>query len=255
MTGRQGKRHQQVFAFVCFGNDRAISNLVGTKATAPTRHFAFASDHSVFDDPANFMHVGAVRSQPDRVRRDLTAECVVLGQDQIADHAAALANVELMRPAARVGELVLWQAEPLHVLADFFRDTRIGRQKVQQTAMVVLDLASDLYSPIVARFRPLPARSGQVAAERRGVEIPLLIGQWIVLAEPAQVHVVADRPTGFDEAGDEFETRGVIVRRWSNGQPIVRRTQTQSETVSHDSGSRLARRAWFALIDQWQQTA
>ena len=103
-----------------------------------------------------------------------------------------------------------------------FSGTRaIGRQKVQQAAMIVLVLLGDLLAPRVARLRPFPARAGQVAAERRRVEVPLVVRQRVVLREPAQVHVVADRLAGGDEPRDELVALRIVVRRRRDRQAVV----------------------------------
>ena len=180
---------------------------------------------------------------------------MVFGQDEIANHAAAFANVNLMRPATPVGELVARQSKSSHVGSHLLGHARVGGEEVQQTAMVVLDLFRNLGAAVVARLRPFPTRAGQVAAKRRRVEIPFLVGQWVMLAEPAQVHVVADFLTGGDEAGNQFVGLWVVIRRRLDRQPIVGRAEAETKTIGHHARCRIARFAGFAFAYQRQQPA
>ena len=70
--------------------------------------------------------------------------------------------------------------------------------------MVVFDLSGNFHSPVVAGFGPFPACSRQIAAESGRVEIPFLIWQWVVFAEPSQVHVVTDCEAGVNKPCDQF---------------------------------------------------
>ena len=74
----------------------------------------------------------------------LPSKRAVLGRHKIADQAKAFANVELMRPAAGVRELVFRQTTTRHALSHLLRYEWVCRQKMQQAAMVVLVLASSL---------------------------------------------------------------------------------------------------------------
>ena len=121
--------------------------------------------------------------------------------------------------------------------------------------MIVLDLLRDIGATIIARLRPLPTRSGQVAAKRRRIEIPLLIRQWIMLAEPAQVHVVSVLLTGGDEAGDQLVVFRVVVRRRFDGQTVVGCAEAETKTIRHHARARITRFAGLAFADQRQQPA
>jgi len=59
--------------------------------------------------------------EPDRLRCDVPADAMVLGHHESGDHPPRFADVELVRPAAVVGELVAAQAESAHLVADGLR--------------------------------------------------------------------------------------------------------------------------------------
>ena len=142
VAGRKCKGDQQVFAFRRLGHDRVVTDVVRAKTTTSASYFSFANDHAVFHNAANLVHVGTVRTETDTFWRDLATERVVLGQDQIADHASTFANVDLVRPTAVVGELIFGQTKPdLASSRTFSGNAGIGLQEMEQTAMVVLNLA------------------------------------------------------------------------------------------------------------------
>src|SRR5690606_28448243 len=122
-------------------------------------------DHAVFDDAADLVDVGAVAAEADGGGSGLATVGVVLGQHQIADHAAGFAHIDLVRPTAVVGELVLGQAETLHVGAHFLRHARVGGEEMEQAAVVVLVLFGDLLALGVAGLGPRVRSAGQIAAE------------------------------------------------------------------------------------------
>ena len=106
------------------------------------------------------MDVGAVGAEGDGFRGDLPAEGVVLGHDEVADHSAGLADIDLVGPAAIVGELVAGQAEATHRFAHLLGHEWVSGEEVQQAAMVILMRLGDLLTAHVGSLRPFPARAG-----------------------------------------------------------------------------------------------
>ena len=161
-----------------------------------------------------------------------------------------------MRPTAVVDELILGQTEALHVIADLFRHSGVGGEKVKQAAMVVLEFLGQFIALRIAGFGPLPTQTGQVSAEGSGVEVPLVVGQLIVLGEPTKVHVVAIGEAGFDESHDQLVALRVVVRWRIDGDLVVWiRRQAEPIAVGLNAGSGFALNARFAFVDQWEQSA
>jgi len=208
-THRKG--HEQVFALGALRHDGVVAHRIRWSAVASGGDLALADDDAVLHDAADLMHVGAVAAETDGFRHGLASEGVVFGHDQVAHHAPGLADVDLVRPAAVVGELVLRQTEALHVATHPFRHTRIGGEEVEQAAMVVLVLLCDLLALGVAGLGPRMRGTGQVAAEGGGVEVPLVVWQRIMLREPAQVHVITDGEAGLNEARHELIALRIVV--------------------------------------------
>ena len=246
---------EQVFTFAGFRNDGPVADLIGPEATTSARGLAFARDDSVLHDAADFMRVGAVGTEADRVRCDLPAMRVMLGEHEVADHPPRLADVELMRPAAVVGELIPGQTEAFHVVAHLLRHARIGGEEMQQAAVVVLVVLRDFRPARVAGLGPFVARAGEVSAEGRRVEVPLLIRQFVVLGKPAQIHVIAICLARLDEARDDLVTLRIVIRRWCDGQSVRRCAQAETITIGLHTGRWFTGLAGFALIEQRQQSA
>src|SRR5205809_812504 len=83
----------------------------------------------------------------------------------------------------------------------------------------------------IARLGPFPACTRKIAAESRGVEIPFIVGQRIMLGEPAQVHLIANRPTCLNETNDQLIALGVVVQRRCDRQAIRSRSKTEPIAV------------------------
>ncbi len=90
------------------------------------------------------VRVHAVGRQADRNPRPPAAATVVLGHHVIAEHPPGLADVELVRPVAVVGEFVLGQAQGLELAADGLGHAGVVGQRPHQALLVVLVLADDL---------------------------------------------------------------------------------------------------------------
>ncbi len=146
----------------------------------------FPGDDAVANNPADFVRVDPIGTQPDGIGGDQLSSQVMLCHDDVAHHAASFTNVKLVRPAARIHEFIPRKAESLHVGPHPGRDSRVGGQKMQKAAVVVFVLFCDLIPLRIAGFGPGVACSGQVSTKRRGIEIPLLMRQGIVLGEPPQ---------------------------------------------------------------------
>ena len=89
------------------------------------------------------MRVHGVRRQADRVLDPTRAAAVVLGHHVGADHPPGLADVELVRPVAVVGELVPGQAPRLKMPADLLRHARMVGQRPHQPLLVIDVLLPD----------------------------------------------------------------------------------------------------------------
>ena len=121
--------------------------------------------------------------------------------------------------------------------------------------MIILDLFSDLFATLVARLGPLPTRSRQIAAEGRRVEIPFVVGKRIVLAEPTEIHFIAVRHAGLNEAGHQFITIRVVLRRRGNGDHVrsIGR-QTEPKAIRLHTRAPAVPLPRFAWVDQRQQS-
>src|SRR5688572_27680803 len=119
--------------------------------------------------------------------------------------------------------------------------------------MVIIDFLRDLSTAFIARIWPLPACPRKIATKRRSIEIPFLVGQRVVLAEPAEIHLVSIRLTRLDETSNEFVATGVVARRRINWQAIRFRAETKPVAVGHYPGSGFTGRAGVAFLNQRQQ--
>lgn len=57
---REGEGGEEVFAFVGLGNDCAVADLIGAKASATAGDLAFAGDDTVLHDATDFVDVRSV---------------------------------------------------------------------------------------------------------------------------------------------------------------------------------------------------
>ena len=92
--------------------------------------------------------------ETDGIVAHAAALAILLRHDVVADHPPRFAHIELVRPAAVVGEFVLGQAEALHVFAHLLGDAGIGGKEVKQAAMIVFVLLCDLLALRVGSLRP-----------------------------------------------------------------------------------------------------
>ena len=72
------------------------------------------------------------------------AEVVGFGHDVATDHAAGLADIKLIGPAAVVGELVRREAVTVHAVAHGKRHAGIGGQEIEVALLVVAMIRDDL---------------------------------------------------------------------------------------------------------------
>ena len=252
---RDCERDKQVVALGLLRDDRPVADSVGPGAFAAFGQLALAGHDAALDDPADLVGVDAVAAQAHRISGHLLAARMMLGHHEVADHPPPLADIELMGPATRVAKLVARQAEPPHVGPHLLRHPRVGGQKVEESTLVMLVLAKQFLPPLGAGLAPAPAHAGEIAAERRRIEVVFLVWHGVVLREPAEVHVVAVGQAGLDEPHDDLVAGRVVAGGRLDRQPVGGGGETEPEAVGLHARGRLAGRAGFARIDQGEQAA
>ena len=124
------------------GTIDTIGDRVGGKSTH--LHVPFVPGVPLrVDVPLRVVRVHAVRGQADGILRDALALAVVLRHDVIGDHAAGLAHVQLVGPAAVVGELVAAVTPAADFVADLLGNSRMIGQGPQQALLVKQVLLED----------------------------------------------------------------------------------------------------------------
>ena len=173
VRGGQRKRDEQILALGGLRNDSSVADRRGP-STASAK--AFVVEFSLVIHSANGVDVHRIRRQRDAVRRDLTIANVMFGHHKIADHSPRLAHVNLMRPVAVVGELVLRQTETRRLLAHVRRHARIRAEKMKQAAQVILVRLRDPHSLFDCSFRPAVRAAEHVGRDRPAVvEVKLAV--------------------------------------------------------------------------------
>ena len=93
------------------GDDRTVGNRVRGKPA--DLHIAFVAHHpSRVDVTLNVVRVHRVGGHPDRIARNRAPLAIVLRHHVLRDHPPRLADVQLVRPASSLDELVATQAPP-----------------------------------------------------------------------------------------------------------------------------------------------
>jgi hypothetical protein len=83
-----------------------------------------------------------------------------------SDHPPGLADVNLVRPVAVIGELVLGQAPAAHRFADIGRHPRVVGDEVVPALLVAPVLIQDLAAALVCRLGIIVVQADVVGAER-----------------------------------------------------------------------------------------
>src|SRR5690606_37050319 len=128
------------------------------------------------------MHVEVVRGESDRIgdrRPPAILHHVVLVHDVLADHAARVAHVQLMRPVAAIDELIAAITEASNLRIQAF-EARIGLPEVQKTSNVMaVPLADQLaFGLACLHVSLIHVGRGHVDRESRpAVEIVLVVAR------------------------------------------------------------------------------
>ena len=254
VRGGQRERDEQVLALGSLRNDRPVADRRGPAAASAK---AFVVEFSIVIHSANGVDVHRIRRQRDAVRRDLPIANVMLGHHEVADHPSRLAHINLMRPIAVVGELVLRQTETRRLLAHVRRHAWIGAEKMKQATQVILVRLRDP-RPVVCRpFRPAVGAAEHVGRNRPPVvEVKLAVRQRVVFAKRTQRELPAALCHCDDVSSQQFPLRRIVVRRWLQRRAVRRIVrQTKPEVVGLNPLVRRAGRFRRAACDQRQQPA
>ena len=104
--------HEEVLAFAELRQEGAVGDVprfdrLADVALHVDLIFGGREKEGAHGDPLDFADVDVVAGHADRVVLAAVGHKVVLGEDVFSLHLAGFADVELVRPAAGVGELVL----------------------------------------------------------------------------------------------------------------------------------------------------
>ncbi len=128
--------------------------------------------------------VDGVAAHPDALGRFPFVLDVGLDHHVVADHAAGFADVNLVRPVAVVGELVVAQPPLAHLLTHLLRHPLVVGDEVQQPLLVVAVFPDDLGAALVAGLRVVVVHADVVEAEGAVViHVRLAVRDFVELAE------------------------------------------------------------------------
>ena len=182
MGTRHGADHQQIFTLCFFRQDCPIVDRV--RATRIHLNVTLVANESILVDvPLDVVRVHVVRAHANRPFGRQRSPEMVLGDHQISDHSAGLANVYLMRPVAVVGEFVLGQPPGSIPLADILGHPRVVGQKVAVALLIAAVLGDDFLAAFVAGVRVVVVHADVVSGERPVVvRVGLQVRQHVELA-------------------------------------------------------------------------
>ena len=131
----EGTGDEEVLTLGGLRREGAVGDLINGRDDEKT---AFIDDLLAIrrGEAAHDMRVHREATERDGVRLGEVVKEVALRDDEVADHAAAFAGVEVVGPVGVVGELILWQAPLLDVLPDGFGQGGIGAQEPEQAVGV-----------------------------------------------------------------------------------------------------------------------
>src|SRR5690606_3442047 len=89
----------------------------------------------------------------------------VLRHNVVGDHPAGFADVELMRPAARFGELVLAEPPGAYGIANVLRHARMIREGPEEPLLVAYVFGEYLFARRVIGFRPSVIRADEIRGD------------------------------------------------------------------------------------------
>src|SRR5690606_20046100 len=99
-------------------------------------HVPLVTRHAIYHQALSVVRVHGVGSHSDAVfHRDLTAN-IVLRHDILAHESPRFTHIELMRPAARIQELVTAVTPAAHLVTDMRGHTGIRSDEVQEPLLI-----------------------------------------------------------------------------------------------------------------------
>ena len=243
MRRRETHGHEQIGALFLLRSDRIVGDAISLLHSETDG--ALGAHVAVFVDVApDVVRIHRVAAHPDRIGHRLRAVAVPLRHHERPVQPPRLAHVELVRPMAGVGELILRQAPVLHRRAEFLGHPRIGRHEPDQALLPADMLADDPitrrvvgvgiivvspdevepYRVLVVRIT-LPVRHDH--DRRRAHQIVAENG----MLDVAAVGKLGQHPIAVQIARDQFELRGIVICRLGERDP-VRRLVRQAEPVA-----------------------
>src|SRR5262249_36909435 len=145
--------HEEILTFALFGDDRTVGNRVWRKTA--DLHIAFVADlPATIDVALHVVRIHGVGGESYGVFDDGSPLAVVLRHYVVTDHAASLADVQLMWPAGEISELVFAGAPAADFVADLCRDTGIANQRPNQSLLILQVLTKDFVASGVVGVRP-----------------------------------------------------------------------------------------------------
>jgi len=204
---------EEVFAFGFFRDDGAVVDGVGAAGAA--LDVALVAGVAVFVDVAlHVVGVHVVGAHADGAGGGDVADEVVLVDDDIGEHAAGFADVELVGPVAVVLEFVLGEAPGGHAGADVFGDARVVGDEPKESLLVGFVLGDDLGAAFVGGFGVVVVVADVVEGETAVVVgVCFMVRDGVELAENAF-------PSGEKVAEEEFVLFGVVALGFGEGEAV-----------------------------------
>ena len=182
MRRRQADRNQQVRALALPRNNRPVRDRVRGKA--PHLHIPLVVDPPVPCIPLHIVRVHRIRRHPHGIGHHLGSLAVFLCHHQVGHHPSGLANVQLLRPAAIVGEFIPAQTPRSNLSPDLFGHSPIIRQEVHQPLLVPGVRPHNLLPPTMIRPRIVTVAPDEVGGKCPAVvAVRLAIRHWNVRTE------------------------------------------------------------------------
>ena len=166
------------------------------------------------------------------------AEIVGLGHYVAADHAAGFADVELIGPAAVVGEFVLGEAVAVHAVAHDLRHAGVVRQEIEIALLVVAVGGNDLLARGVVGVGVVFAEADVVGRDHReiAVGVDVVLVRAVRRGQRDELQELGDRRGigGLDGALQQFVLGRVVAGRRGPGLSVGVRGDGEAEVVGLD---------------------
>ena len=214
MAGGHGDGNEQVADLALLRDQRAIGDLI--RSVGAHADVAFVLHITLCCDVAlHVVAVDGVAAHADGIGRGLLFAQLVFGHDVLADHAAGLADVELVGPVAVVGEFIFRQAPGAQFLLHFLWHAPIIGYKPQQALLISAVLGDDLAAPLVAGFGIVVIEADVVEAEGAViVRVGLVIRDGIKLFKELA-------PAGVQHAQQQFILAGIVAFGLGEGDAVA----------------------------------